>query len=213
MVALPSKLFISGTDTNVGKTVVSALLTVGFQGCYWKPIQSGAKEGRDRDWVKSMTQLPAHHFFEENYCLQEPLSPHAAAALEAVEIKLDHLELPKAERPLFVEGAGGVLVPLNQRELMIDLIDHLKLPVLLVARSSLGTINHTLLTLHLLRSRQIPVAGVVLNGPPNPSNRHAIEFYGSVPVVAELPVIENLSFKTIRNSFESYFGHINLKKR
>ncbi len=170
--------FVTGTDTGVGKTVISAALTLSLKGTYWKPIQAGLEPCTDTEWVKTMTGCA---FLPEAYRLKAPLSPHAAAKLEGISISLSKIILPPLE-PIIVEGAGGILVPLNEKDLMIDLIEQLNLPVLIVARSALGTLNHTLLTLSGLRSRQIPVAGVILNGPKNESNKQAIEHFGNVKV-------------------------------
>lgn len=178
-------VFVTGTDTGVGKTMVSAWLVRGWQAAYWKPVQSGTADGWDADVVRTVApQAPIH---PSTYALPEPLSPHAAAMQAGTEIQLDAFHLPPERRPLVVEGAGGVLVPLNDRHTMADLMQRLGLPVVVVARSGLGTINHTLLTIEALRRRQIAIAGVVLNGPANPSNRQAIEHFGGVAVVDELP--------------------------
>lgn len=205
-VPFPPALFISGTDTDVGKTVVSALVTLGLGARYWKPVQSGIVDGWDRERVQAWTGLPTDHFLPETYALREPLSPHAAAAIDGVTIDLDAFEPPPADgRPLVVEGAGGLLVPLNDKALVIDLIARLGLPVLLVVRSGLGTINHTLLSLEALRSRQLPILGVVINGPRNPGNRAAIETYGRVPVLAELEPLPTLDPETLRLAWQHCF--------
>ena len=175
---LPDRFFVTGTDTDVGKTFVCATLMLGMKAKYWKPIQSGAKDGTDTNWLKLVTDLPETHFYPERYCLSEPLSPHAAAQIDGVEIEVEQLILPGNESdPLIVEGAGGVLVPVNERQLMIDVMKHLALPVVIVARSGLGTLNHTLLTVERLRLAQLPIVGVIMNGIANSSNRQAIEKY------------------------------------
>ncbi len=204
--SFPPTFFVSGTDTDVGKTVVSALVTLGLGARYWKPVQSGTLEGWDRERVQAWTGLPDDHFRPETYALREPLSPHAAAALDGVRIDLDAFVLPPSDgRPLVVEGAGGLLVPLNEEALVIDLIDRLQLPVLLVARSGLGTINHTLLSLAALRSRQLPILGVVLNGPRHPGNRAAIETYGQVSVLAELELLAEITPQTLGQTWQRLF--------
>jgi dethiobiotin synthetase len=192
----PSAFFVTGTDTDVGKTIVSALLTIALDGTYWKPIQSGRDERgqTDSDRLRSF----GCRVLPERYCLGQPLSPHLAARLDGVEIELADFELPRVEGSLIVEGAGGLLVPVNDRHLMIDLIGHLGLPVVLVARSGLGTINHTLLSIGALRRWGIPILGVVLNGPLNGENRRAIEFYGQVSVIAEVEPIGDLSIEGLR---------------
>lgn len=181
-----SAVFVTGTDTGVGKTVVSAWLALHWQAAYWKPIQSGLGEGAtDSEWVARWSgQAP----FAETYRLRTPASPHLAARLDGQRIRLDAFSLPKAPR-LIVEGAGGVMVPLNDEHLMLDLMRRLRLPVLLVARPALGTINHTLLSLRVLRDSGIDVLGVILNGPtsdttpPIQDTRAAIEHHGRVRVL------------------------------
>lgn len=177
-------IFVTGTDTGIGKTVVSAWLALHARADYWKPVQSGLDpEGSDSDQVLRLSGARLHR---ETYRLSQPLSPHLAAQRDSVHIALEAFVRPDADR-LVVEGAGGVLVPLNEQHTMIDLMLHLKLPVLLVARSGLGTINHTCLSVQALRARQVSIAGVVMVGEPNAANRAAIEHYAQVPVLAELP--------------------------
>ncbi|RCS59309.1 dethiobiotin synthase [Parvibium lacunae] len=184
-------IFVSGSDTNVGKTIVSAWLAYHWQATYWKPIQSGRDEQghTDSQWVAQLTGRPV---VPEAYVLTQPLSPHQSAALDNVAIDLATILRPAAER-LVVEGAGGLLVPLNEREHIVDLIAHLQLPTLLVVRSGLGTINHTSLSVEALRARRLPLLGVVMVGEPNPANRAAIERYAPAPVLAELPLFPQLN--------------------
>jgi dethiobiotin synthetase len=177
-------VFVTGTDTDVGKTLVAAWLTYHWQADYWKPVQTGAAEITDFNTIRRL--VPDATIHPSPYVFQAPLSPHEAARRERARIDLSALVPPKTERPLVVEGAGGVMVPLNEMALMVDLMERLKLPAVVVARSSLGTINHTLLTLEALRRRRIPILGVVMNGQKNPGNRQAIEQYGGAPVLAEI---------------------------
>ncbi|MGC8719241.1 MAG: dethiobiotin synthase [Thermodesulforhabdaceae bacterium] len=198
---LPEKIFVTGTDTGVGKTFVcAALMTVLNSSCYWKPVQTGSEEGTDTDWIRSVTGLPKERFLPEAYCFRKPLSPHAASALEGVAIDMCSIVLPQVEGRLIVEGAGGVMVPLNDHHLMIDLMKHLGLPVLVVARSTLGTINHTLLTLLALRNAGLEVCGVIMNGPRNESNRRAIEQFGKTVVLAEITPLDVVNAGTLRKS-------------
>ena len=186
---LPRRLFVTGTGTDVGKTVVAALLMAGRGGRYWKPVQSGAEQGLDSGRVRAWAGPEGFDILAESHVLRAPLSPHAAAAREGVRIQVAQCPLPADDgRPLVVEGAGGVLVPLNGREMMVDLIVRLGLPVLVVAASALGTINHTLLTLEALRSRGVDIAAVVMNGEPNPGNMDAVRRYGEVAVAALPPL-------------------------
>lgn len=178
-------VFVTGTDTGIGKTLVSAWLTQHWRAEYWKPVQTGAAEDSDSATIADLA--PGARIHPPAYVFQAPLSPHEAARREGARITLDGLKLPESEGPLVVEGAGGILVPLNDQALTADWVEHLGLPVVVVARSGLGTLNHTLLTVEALKRRHIPILGVVMNGPPNPDNSKAIEHFGGVRVVAEIP--------------------------
>jgi len=197
--AEPRGVFVTGTDTDVGKTVVAACLAAAWNVGYWKPIQTGlAADPGDTATVTALAGLSPERVFAPAYAFQAPLSPHAAAAAERATIELEALARPATRQFLVIEGAGGILVPLNRSVLMVDLIHRLGLPAILVARSTLGTINHTLLSLGALRARQVPIAGVVMNGPPDAGNRRAIEQFGRARVLAELPRIEPLDAAAIR---------------
>lgn len=203
----PSRLFITGTDTDVGKTVISAILMAGLKGVYWKPVQSGLDDITDTQWIKEKTELPNAHFHPETYRLTLPLSPHAAAAHDGIRIDLNAFEIPKTKPSdtLIIEGAGGILVPLNDRHFMVDLMIKLKAHIILVSRSSLGTINHTLLSLDFLKRKGLKVMGVVMNGERNPDNKEAIERYGKVKVLAQVEPIPMLNKKSLQKSFEECF--------
>jgi len=188
------RVFVTGTDTDAGKTVVSAWLCLHAGADYWKPIQSGHPPDRDADAV---ARLSGANICPERFLLREPLSPFHAAKAEGLRIELDDFRLPQTKRPLVIEGAGGVLVPLNERLTMLDLMVRLGAPVIVAARSGLGTINHTCLTLAALRSRNLAVLGVVLSGPPNAANREAIEHFGNTRVLAEIPPLTPLSRETL----------------
>ncbi|MBU1002909.1 MAG: dethiobiotin synthase [Proteobacteria bacterium] len=207
MSTLPPKLFITGTDTDVGKTLVSAMLMAGRGGYYWKPIQTGCRETTDTATVRGLTDQPKHRFLPEAYCLTEPLSPHAAAELDGISVDVDAMRIPDFPdgEPLVVEGAGGVMVPLGPGHFMLDLMRLLDLPVLVVARSGLGTINHTLLTLAAIRRAGLIIAGVVLNGERNAGNRAAIEAFGNITVVAEIPPLTDLSPKALSRGYREFF--------
>ena len=205
--------FISGTDTGIGKTLISAMLLTATRGRYWKPVQSGIADGTDTKTVSKLTGLGDMHFEPESYVLEQPLSPHLSSRLDNIRIEtvriIEDFQEIKARKQmpftsdtinyhefspnlLIIEGAGGLLVPLNENDLVIDLIMEFGFPVVLVCRSTLGTINHTLLSLEALKSRNIPVAGVVMSGPENTENRKAVETYGRVRVLAEIPVLGDL---------------------
>ena len=202
------RIFITGTDTGIGKTLVSAILLAGLKGKYWKPVQSGLEDITDTEWVKEKTGLNDTHFFAETYRLRQPLSPHASAEADGVSIELDNFKIPQTgdRETLIIEGAGGIMVPLNKKDLMIDLIKKCNVPALVVARSTLGTINHTLLSINQLRSYGINIAGIVLNGPGNSSNRDAIENFGNVKVIAEIEEIKEINPESLQSCFRKYFG-------
>ncbi len=186
-------VFVTGTDTEVGKTVAAACLIQALDGDYWKPVQAGLADGTDTETVRRLTGLDAARHHPPTYELTAPLSPHEAARLDGTTIRMEAFILPTTDRPVVVEGAGGVLVPLNDSALMIDLMEHLGLPVILVARSTLGTINHSLLSLEALRRRRLAVLGVIINGASNPANQTAVADFGRVPVLASLPILDPLN--------------------
>jgi dethiobiotin synthetase len=189
----PNALVICGTDTDVGKTVVSALVVQGLGAHYWKPVQSGLEGGGDSGRLQALLQLPAARLLPEAYRLETPVSPHWAAELESITIDPARLALPAVAEPLVVETAGGLLVPLRRDWLQIDQIAAWGLPVLLVARSGLGTLNHTLLSVEALRQRSIPLLGLVLNGPLHPDNPATLAALAQSPVLAQLPPLEPLT--------------------
>jgi dethiobiotin synthase len=190
--------FVTGTDTNVGKTVVAAWLVARLGANYWKPVQAGNHPETDSEIVGRLTEVAADRILPEAYVLPEPIAPHEAARRAGIAIDMQKLVPPVSERPLVVEGAGGLMVPLTDTALVIDLADQLELPVILVARSTLGTINHTLLSIEAIRRRGIPLAGVVVNGPETPHNRAAIERYGQVEIIAEIPWLDQVTPATLR---------------
>jgi dethiobiotin synthetase len=202
---MTQRYFITGTDTGVGKTVLSALLCAALDASYWKPIQTGTEVDSDSTTVKLLAELAGERVLPEVYQFAPPISPHLAAQRAGVRIELANIKLPQGDTPLIVEGAGGVFVPINERELMVDLMRQLELPVLLAARSSLGTINHTTLSLAALRNAGVDVAGVVIIGAPNAENRAAIQEYGKVNVVGEIPWLADLSRAVLLEIFEARF--------
>ena len=197
-------LFITGTDTGVGKTVASAALLHRYRALaplrYWKPVQTGIEEDDDTETVRQLGGCTEQELFTQGIRLPKSASPHLAARWAGVSINLRELAAvwpgpalqPNKDRAAIVEGAGGLLVPVNPSETMADWIGVLRLPVLIVARSGLGTINHTLLTVEALRARSLCVAGVLMIGNSNVENRAAIQHYGDVPVVADMPLIQPL---------------------
>ncbi len=168
-------------------------LKLGFH--YWKPVQTGSALGTDSDFVRQY--LNPDRVLKEIYCLKQPTAPAQAAHDEGVEIKLTEIIRQRPLCDTIIEGAGGVLVPLNEREHLIDLISHLGSPVILVARSTLGTINHTLLSLEALRARSLTQIAVIMVGPKNIENRIAIEKHGNISVIGEIPELEELTRQSL----------------
>ncbi len=197
------RLIVCGTDTDVGKTVVSALVVQGLGARYWKPVQCGLEGDGDRGRVQQLLDLPPERLLPEAYRLEAPVSPHWAAEQQNLTIDPARLALPIGDGALVVEPAGGLLVPLGRDLLQIDLVAVWGLPVLLVARSGLGTLNHTLLSLEALRHRSIPVLGLVLNGPPHPDNPRTLESLGGVPVLAELPHLAPLTATALEQQWQA----------
>jgi dethiobiotin synthase len=191
--------FVTGTDTDVGKTLVSAWLLTHLDAFYWKPVQAGTEPETDSATVRRLAEVPEDRILPEAYVLPDAMAPHEAARRAGVELDMARLEAPDCDGLLVVEGAGGLLVPLTDDASMIDLAADLDLPIILVARSTLGTINHTLLSLEAIRRRGLPLAGVVITGPETPHNRAAIERYGQIEIIAEIPWIDTVSRATLRD--------------
>lgn len=182
------KIFITGTDTDIGKTLISSWICLHTGYTYFKPIQTGNTLDVDSTTVLDLAEAK---ILPEIYSYSQPLSPHLAAKIDGSYIDINLITLPDDD--VLIEGAGGVLVPLNDKFMMIDLMKILKVPVILVSSSRLGTINHTLLTLEALRGRNIPVLGVILNGVYNADNKEAIEHFGKVKILACFPKIQEVT--------------------
>jgi dethiobiotin synthetase len=164
---MAKKYFISGIGTDVGKTIVSAVLTEALQADYWKPVQAGDLHFGDTDKVRTLISNDKSVFHPERYRLNTPASPHYAAEIDGINISLSDFCLPETDRSLIVEGAGGLMVPLNSKETVLDLIAYLQIPLVLVSRNYLGSINHTMLSIEVLFKRNIEIAGIVFNGKTN----------------------------------------------
>ena len=192
--------FVTGIHTDAGKTVASAFLQLALDADYWKPIQAGDLDFGDTDRVRAYTSLPAERYHPVRHALRTPASPHYAARLDGVDIKLEDFELPKTDRPLIVEGAGGILVPINDRQTVGDLMVHLGLPVILVSRHYLGSINHTLLSIEQLRRMGLEIAGIVYSGGENGAETVRIvgEMTG-IEVLGELPEFGEVTSDVLRN--------------
>ncbi len=197
------QFFITGIGTEIGKTVVSAVVTEYLQADYWKPVQSGDLHWTDTMKVQSLTSNSKSVFHPERHRLSAPLSPHASAALDGVQINLSDFTLPQTSNHLVVEGAGGLMVPLNDQDVMLDLIQQLQIPVILVSRNYLGSINHTMLSLEALAHRQITVAGIVFNGESNPATESFIEKNSHVPVLFRVGQFPEISPAAIRQFVDS----------
>jgi dethiobiotin synthetase len=200
-------LFITGTDTGVGKTVLSALLTSNLDAAYWKPIQTGRSEGEtDREAVMRWSELPANDTPAESFIFDSPVSPHLAAREMGINIDLAEIRRPHVRKPrLIIEGAGGVLVPINGQDLMLDLMARLDAGVVVASRTTLGTINHTLLTVDRIRRSSLDLIGVVMIGEENVENREAVERYGAVAVVGWIPVLPSINRSALRHTFDKHF--------
>ena len=198
-------LFVTGTDTNVGKTLLSALLVAALGRNYWKPIQTGACEGTDRQAVMKWAQVGTDRVCAESYIFEPPVSPHLAASQEGITIDIQRVRRPVSSVPLIIEGAGGVLVPINDKAFMLDLMRHVGAPVIVAARTALGTINHTLLTVSVLRDAGLFVHGVVMIGKEDTENRRAVEHYGNVQVIGHIPWLERINHAALCAVFNRSF--------
>lgn len=205
---MAERFFVTGTDTRVGKSAVSALLCAALDAIYWKPIQTGSREGTDRNTVMRLARLPRTQTLPESYIFSPPVSPHLAARMAGRQIELRKIRAPEisASESLIAEGAGGALVPINRTQLMTDLMRHLGFPVLLVSRTSLGTINHTLLSLAALRVARLEIRGVILVGTPNLENRKAIEHYGDVGVIGWIPLLKKVDRRALLDAYKKHFN-------
>ena len=199
MNSIPRQFIVAGISTEIGKTVSSAVLVELLQADYWKPVQSGALTDSDTDTVRRLISNPTSKFHPETYRLTQPLSPHAAAEIDGVTIDLDAFFLPETKNPLIIELAGGLMVPLNNYDLNIDLVQRLGLPVILVSRNYLGSINHTLLSVEVCRSRAIPIIGILFNGPTVPASEEFILNYTGLPCLGRIGQEEEMTKEVIKN--------------
>ncbi|CCW17828.1 Dethiobiotin synthetase [Sphingobium indicum BiD32] len=195
---------VTGTDTGIGKTVFAAGLAAALGAHYWKPIQAGVDPDGDKEVVARLSGLPASHILPEAYRLTTPASPHLAARIDGVEIALDRLALPQVDGPLVIEGAGGVLVPISEELLMADLFAHWGQPVILCARTALGTINHSLLSIEALRARNVPIAGIAFIGQAHAENERIIPQLAAIPSFGRLPLLDPLDPATLAAAFAAH---------
>lgn len=199
------KWVVTGTDTDIGKTVFAAGLAGALQADYWKPVQAGLEDGTDSEAVLRLSGLPADHILPETYRLKIPASPHYSAAQEGLAISADHLMVPESTRPLVIEGAGGALVPINDHFLYADLFARWKIPTIIVASTRLGTINHSLLTIEALRARAVPILGMAFIGDAVPDSQSTICVIGKVPELGRLPMLSHLSAESLAAAFADNF--------
>ena len=212
MNSFSQRIIVCGTDTDVGKTIVSSFLVQGLKGVYWKPIQSGTEEGTDTKTVCKLLDLEPERYLSERYKFKAPVSPHWAAEKESRHIDPNNLDVPNLDKLIIIETAGGLMVPLNRNWLQIDQIKAWGAPIILVARTGLGTLNHTLLSLEALRSRNIDVLGIVLNGPPHNDNPKTLEQFGDTKILARLPIFEDVNAKVLSQEWNKQKLDQKLKK-
>lgn len=202
------KIFVTGIGTDVGKTVVSAILTEALQADYWKPVQTGTYYGTDSEKIRKYISNTKTFIHPETYCLKHYMSPHAAAEMEGVNIELSKIQLPKTENNIVIEGAGGLMVPLNhRRELIIDLIQQLEAETVVVIQNYMGSINHSLLTLEVLKQRNMKVTGVIINGPPHQLSHDIIMEYCGLPLLGKVGK-ENVMDKSVISRYAQEFKSI-----
>ena len=204
MSTFSKRIIICGTDTDVGKTIVSSFLVQGLKGIYWKPIQSGTEEGTDTKTVCNLLNLEPNSYLPERYKFKAPVSPHWAAEQESAFIEPSNLKLPDLDELIIIETAGGLMVPLNRDWLQIDQLKAWGAPIILVARTGLGTLNHTLLSLEALKNRNLDVLGIVLNGPPHKDNPKTLEQFGDTKILASLPIFDEVNAKVLSQESVSY---------
>ncbi|MDP3674290.1 MAG: dethiobiotin synthase [Novosphingobium sp.] len=199
------RIVVTGTDTDVGKTVFAAALAGALDAHYWKPVQAGLDGGSDSGRMAALSGLQPDRILAEAYRLTTPCSPHRAAALDGVAIDPERLTLPVLSGPLVVEGAGGALVPLNDTMLFADLFARWRAPAVIVARTALGTINHSLMTIEALRSRGVTILGIAFVGEAQEDSEHTIARLGKVRRLGRLPVLDPLNSDTLAHAFAASF--------
>ncbi|OCO99973.1 MULTISPECIES: dethiobiotin synthase [unclassified Ensifer] len=199
------RFVVTGTDTGIGKTIFSAALTDALGACYWKPVQSGLDEETDSETVQRLGRIPSDRILPEVYRLNTPVSPHLSARIDGVEIRCERLSPPAVDRPLVIEGAGGLMVPLTERTVYADVFARWQMPVILCARTGLGTINHTLLSLEALARRAIPVFGVAFIGDEQADSEAVISQLGAVRRLGRLPRLDPLTPDRLRQAFRENF--------
>lgn len=194
---MANSYFITGIGTGIGKTITSAAITEKLKADYWKPIQSGDLDQSDSITVKNLLSNETTVIHPEVYRLTQPLSPHLSAKLDGITIDLEKFKLPETSNNLIVEGAGGLMVPLHDTALILDLIKHLNIEVIVVSQNYLGSINHTLLTINTLKQHNIPIKGIIFNGVANEESEKYILNYTGIKYLGFIPAIEQISKERI----------------
>ena len=203
------KFIICGTDTDIGKTLISSFFVKGLNSFYWKPIQSGIELQTDSQTVEKLAQVSKEKIIKEAYVFSKPLSPHWAAEIDQKIVNFDKLRLPKVQDSLIVETAGGLMVPITRNFLQIDQIKQWNLPVILVCKSSLGTLNHTLLSIEALKRRNIEIFGLVVNGEKHLDNPKTLVDFSGIPLIAEFPYIPKFD----SNNLDILWKELNIKNK
>ncbi|WP_377829316.1 dethiobiotin synthase [Bradyrhizobium lupini] len=210
---MSQQIVVTGTDTGIGKTVFSAGLADLLGASYWKPIQAGLEGETDTELVARLGNLSSDRIVPERYRLQTPASPHHSAEIDGIRIDPESLDVPDTgERPLVIEGAGGLLVPLSGGTLYADVFERWRLPVVLCASTALGTINHSLLSIEALRKREIPILGIAFIGERNAETQTAIREIGRVRWLGRLPWLSPLTADTLQAAFKTSFRADDFKR-
>jgi len=202
------KFIICGTDTDVGKTLISSFFVRGLQCFYWKPIQSGIETETDSQSIYRLSGVRKEKILKEAYIFNKPVSPHWAAEIDSKIIDINLLNLPSIDGSLVIETAGGLMVPITRNFLQIDQIKKWDLPVIIVCRSSLGTLNHTFLTIEALKKRNIKILGLIINGEKHLDNPKTLQEFSKLPIIAEFPKLTNVD----KNNLDRLWQELNIEK-
>ena len=200
---------ICGTDTDIGKTLISSFFVRGLNSFYWKPIQRGIESETDSQAIERLAKVEKTKIINEAYIFREPVSPHWAAEIDQKVINLQLLNLPNVDGALIVETAGGLMVPITRNYLQIDQIKKWNIPVILVCKSGLGTLNHTLLSIEALKKRNIKILGLVINGEKHLDNPKTLTEFSDLPIIAEFPFIQ----KVDSNNLDILWEELNIKNK
>ena len=198
-----NKIFITGIGTDVGKTIASAIVVEALEADYWKPVQAGELEYSDSDRIRDLISNERSRIFKNNYALKTPMSPHAAAAIDGITIDLDKIIIPETSNNIIIEGAGGLLVPLNDKETILDLIDN-DYKIIIVSRHYLGSINHTLLTIEVLRSHGFEISGIIFSGKKNKTTEEIIEKLSGTRILGRIDEEEVFNKDVVKRYANSF---------